>query len=104
VDEAANTLVGRWAFCGMDTSGFYPPDQLGEEFAADGTYYQLVAGANGSLVRSADTRTMGTWEIKLQQQNDSLAIHTYGDGVQRYGSLSTCPRTLTTIGLEVPVP
>lgn len=102
--DAANAIVGRWAFCpGGDTSGFYPPDQVGEEFAPDGTYYQLVADSSGQLVRNADPRTVGTWEVKLSA-NDVVEVHTYGNGVQRPVDLSACPRALDALGLEVPAP
>jgi hypothetical protein len=101
--EAANVIVGRWSFCPGNTSGFYPPDQVGEEFAPDGTYYQLVADATGRLVRNADPRTVGTWEVKLGP-NDVVEVHTYGNGIQRAVDLSACPRALDALGLEVPAP
>ena len=101
--DAADAIVGRWAFCPGDTSGFYPAYQVGEEYASDGTYYALVSGPNGRLVRDADPRSMGTWEVKLADRG-VLEGHTYGGGVQRSADLSACPRALDTIGLEVPAP
>jgi hypothetical protein len=102
-EDAADAIVGRWAFCPGGTSGFYPADQLGEEYASDGTYYQLVADPNGQLVRNSDPRTVGTWEVKLADRG-VLEVHTYGNGTQRSADLSACPRALDAIGLEVPAP
>ncbi|HTQ46779.1 MAG TPA: hypothetical protein VMI75_28690, partial [Polyangiaceae bacterium] len=85
------------------TNGFYPAYQVGEEFAADGTYYALVPGGNGTLTRDVDSRSIGTWEVKLGDHG-VLEVHTYGNYVQRTANLSACPRALDTIGLEVPAP
>jgi len=80
-----------------------PAYQVGEEFAADGTYYALVPGGNGTLTRDVDSRSIGTWEVKLGDHG-VLEVHTYGNYVQRTANLSACPRALDTIGLEVPAP
>jgi hypothetical protein len=101
--DAANALVGRWSFCGSDSSGFYPPDQLGEEYAADGTYYQLIAGTGGQLQRNLDPTAIGNWEVKLLPRG-GVEIHTYNDGTQRGGGLSACPLSLELLGVEARVP
>jgi hypothetical protein len=97
--DAANALVGQWSFCGQAQSGFYPPDQLGEEYAADGTYYELIAGSNGALVRNMDPQTISTWQVDLTP-NNGIEVHTSGGGVQRSGGLSDCPPSLVMLGVE----
>ena len=97
--DAANALVGQWSFCGQDASGFYPADQLGEEYAADGTYYELIAGSGGTLVRNMDPASISTWQIDLTPTN-GIEVHTSGGGVQRSGGLSACPASLVMLGVE----
>jgi hypothetical protein len=77
---------------------FYASGQLGEEYAADGTYYQLISGPGGQLVRNLDPTTIGTWAVDLNP-NGGIEIHTYGDGVQRGGGLSVCPASLVVAGI-----
>jgi hypothetical protein len=101
--DAANALVGRWSFCGTDTGGFYPPDQLGEEYTADGTYYQLIADASGQLQRNLDPLAIGNWEVKLLTTG-GVEIHTYNGGTQRGGGLSACPPSLDLLGVEARLP
>jgi hypothetical protein len=101
--EAANALQGQWSFCGDTDSGFYPPGQLGEEYAADGTYYELVAGSNGQLVRNMDPSAIGTWQVDLTP-NGGIEVHTFGGGVQRGGGLSACPQSLVLLGVESRIP
>jgi hypothetical protein len=91
--------VGQWSFCGQDPSEFYPPDQLGEEYASDGTYYELIAGPGGTLVRNMDPQTISTWQVDLTP-NNGIEVHTSGGGVQRSGGLSDCPPSLVMLGVE----
>jgi hypothetical protein len=97
--DAANALVGQWSFCGQTDPGFYGADQLGEEYAADGTYYQLIMGSGGQLVRNLDPQTISTWQIDLTPQG-GVEIHTSGGGVQRSGGLSACPPSLVLLSVE----
>lgn len=105
--DAANAIVGQWSFCGDEDGGvgggFYGPGQAGEEYTADGTYYQLVVGPGGTLVRNLDPTTISNWELQLLPHG-ALEIHTgmFG-GDQRQGGLSACPPSLITIGLETRV-
>jgi len=97
--DAANAIVGQWSFCGQDSSGFYPAGQLGEEYAADGTYYELIAGSGGMLVRNMDPESISTWQVDLTP-NNGIEVHTSGGGVQRSGGLSACPPSLVMLGVE----
>jgi hypothetical protein len=101
--EAANALVGRWSFCGDEASGFYPTYQVGEEYALDGTYYQLVGGTGGQLLRNLDPASMGNWEIDLGP-GGVIEVHTFKGGVQRSGGLSACPPSLVLLGVEARAP
>jgi hypothetical protein len=101
--EAANALVGQWSFCGDTEPGFYAEGQLGEEYAADGKYYELIAGSGGAVQRNMDPAAIGTWAVDLAP-NGSLEIHTFGDGVQRNGGLSACPPSLVLLGVESRLP
>jgi hypothetical protein len=101
--DAANALVGRWSFCGADSSGFYPTYQLGEEYAADGTYYELIGGSGGQLLRNLDPVSIGNWEIDLAP-NNAIEVHTFGGGTQRGGGLSACPPSLVLLGVEARLP
>jgi hypothetical protein len=102
--DAANALVGQWSFCGEDSSGFYPPDQVGEEYAADGTYYQLIAGTAGGMQRNLDPTTISRWQVELMA-NDAIEVHTGNTGgIQRGGGLSACPPSLVLLGVEAKVP
>jgi hypothetical protein len=95
--EAANALVGKWSFCGQPA---FPPSatQLGEEYTADGTYYQLMMGSNGQLVRNLDPTTSGNWGIDLAPLMQ-VEIHTMNGNVQRTGGLSACPPSLVIGGV-----
>ena len=97
--DAANALVGQWSFCGQDSSGFYPPGQLGEEYVADGTYYSLIAGPNGTLARDMNPQSISKWQVDLTPDN-GIEVHTSGGGVQRAGGLSACPPSLVMLGVE----
>jgi hypothetical protein len=96
--EAADALVGQWSFCGQ-TSDFYPPGQLGEEYAADSTYYALIQGPNGTLVRNLDPTAISVWQVDLAP-NGGIEVHTFGGGVQRGGGLSACPPSLVLLSVE----
>jgi hypothetical protein len=96
--DAANALVGQWSFCGESGDGFYAEGQLGEEYAADGTYYELIMGSNGQLVRNMDPAAIGTWQVDLTPDN-GLEVHTFGGNDQRSGGLSACPPSLVLLGV-----
>jgi hypothetical protein len=100
--EAANALVGKWSFCGQTTEGFYPAEQVGEEYASDGTYYELIAGSNGQMVRNMDPANIGTWQIDLTP-NGGVEVHTFGGDTQRGGGLSSCPPALDLLFVETKV-
>ncbi len=97
--DAANALVGQWSFCDATNAGFYPAGQVGEEYAADGTYYELIADSAGGIQRNMDPSAIGTWQVELAA-NNGIEVHTYGGGVQRPGGLSACPLSLVLIGVE----
>jgi hypothetical protein len=99
--DAANALVGQWSFCGQSISGFYDPNQVGEEYVADGTYYELLMGPNGTLVRNLDPTFIGKWEIDLTPYN-GIEIHV--GGRQLGGGLSACPPSLDLAFVETRIP
>jgi hypothetical protein len=99
--EAANALVGRWLFCAQ--SDFYPPGQIGEEFLADGTYYELDMGPGGQPQRNLDPENISHWQIDLAP-NGAVEIHTFGGGVQVGGGLSACPASLDLVVTEQRMP
>jgi hypothetical protein len=96
--DIANAFVGQWSFCGRSGLFFAAPGQLGEEYAADGTYYALISGSGGQLVRNLDPTTIGTWAVRLNPNGGGLEIHTFGGNVQRSGGVSVCPAALVVGG------
>lgn len=99
--EAANALVGRWLFC--QPSDFHPSDQIGEEYAADGTYYALIEGPNGQPARDLNPESISHWQIDLTP-DDGIEVHTHDGGVQVGGGLSACPASLDLVVLEQRIP
>src|SRR5262249_12671920 len=89
--DAADALVGRWQFCGKYHSG--PADWAGEEFAADGKHYGLVADSSGNLVRDVSPADIDDWSLTLAASGGfELIIGNQDEGV---AGLSVCPRVLT---------
>ncbi len=98
--DAANALVGRWSFCGQATD-FPSPGQVGEEYAADGTYYSLVMGPNGQMQRNLDPAYITHWQVDLIP-GGGIEFHT--GGVQQPGGLSACPPSLVLSVVEARIP
>jgi hypothetical protein len=95
--DVANAIVGRWQTCAGGWGG--------EEFAADGTHYQL-RGQGASLQRNLDPTTIGRWDVGIFGNPGGVAsIAVYVSNVEgipagasllRTGGLSACPPYLVT--------
>ncbi|MDP9149766.1 MAG: hypothetical protein M3O36_07500 [Myxococcota bacterium] len=68
VDQVNALLVGRWQHCsGAFFSG--DPDEIGIEFTQDGSWFELVQGDSGDLVRAHGFVHQGTWLVSNQGAN-----------------------------------
>ncbi|MDP9034589.1 MAG: hypothetical protein M3O50_07255 [Myxococcota bacterium] len=87
VDEVNALVVGRWQHCsGSFFSG--APDEIGIEFTQDGSWFALVQGDGGDLVRATGLNHEGTWLVSNEGANGrggvSVQLNIYhaqgGDG------------------------
>lgn len=86
--EAAEALVGRWVYC-------QGPPNYAEEYASDGTYYQLIEGDDGGFTRNLDPTLIGGWTVQLQPNHGiEVIIERSGGTSYNTGGLSTCPRSM----------
>jgi hypothetical protein len=54
-------IVRRWLLCGQTST--FGTTEAGLDIAADGSWYKLVSGADGSIERATGFDRQGTWEI-----------------------------------------
>jgi hypothetical protein len=87
-DEVAAALAGRWTFC---SSTLGPADVVGIELDPGCVVYLLRADASGALVRGADARYQGTFDVVTRGASvEGIALHLATGDLRADVSASGC--------------
>jgi hypothetical protein len=103
-DQAEQLLTGTWTVCAGDPFG---PGVIGAEFAADGSFRELVYAADGQVVRTPQS-VGATWSIEpfdepFDMHNEpQVVVHLPDDGGTRGFSPSffTSPPFIAFMGVD----